>query len=176
MKKYFIILATCLLFLLSASITYSWLTKLYSKSNTFTMGNVIPEIKETFVSGNKLKEDVYIKNNGNIDIYVRVALIFSFEDNNGVILAEEPLEDEDYTISFSSSNKWVLGSDGFYYYKDKVLPNAQTDILIDSCQGIKNYNDKTFNLEIVVEAIQADPSRAVEDAWGVTVYNNQINL
>ncbi len=176
MKKYFVILiiTSCLLF--AASLTYAFLTKVYSKTNTVVLGTVVPEIQETFVSGSKLKQNVYIRNNGNIDVYVRVALVFSFEDTNGTILTEEPVLDEDYTISFSSSTNWIQGSDGYYYYKNKVPASSVTDILVNSCQGIKNYSDKTFNLEIVVGAIQADPSRAVTDAWGVNLVNNQISL
>ena len=176
MKKYIIvIIAACLLFI-SISVTYAFLTKLNSKPNTFELGNVVPEIKETFVTGNKIKEDVYIKNNGNIDVYVRVALVFSFEDENGNILSDEPILDEDYTIDFSSSTNWILGDDGYYYYKEKIGPSSFTDILIDSCRSIKNYDDKVFNLEIVTQAIQADPKRAVEEAWGVTITNDSLTL
>ena len=176
MKKALILESILIVLLGISSITYAFLSKTNTNTNTLVLGTVTPVIMETFDSTNKIKEDVYIKNNGNIDIYVRVALVFSFEDSNGVILSEEPIEDDDYTITFSSSTNWVLGSDGYYYYKDKIPANSRTDILIDSCENIKNYTDKSFTLDIVVQGIQASPSSSVTEAWGVSVVNNRISV
>lgn len=161
-----------LIIILAVSFTVAFLMKTSSNTNNLVLGNVTPQLVETFTPANKIKENVYVRNNGNIDIYVRVALVFSFEDNDDNILIDEPVEDDDYTISFSNSTKWVLGADGYYYYKEKISPNSITDILVNSCTSIKNYTDRTFNFDVVVESIQADPARAVTDAWGISVLNN----
>lgn len=175
-KKKILLVMLSILLLISLSLSFAYLLTKSEKKNTFVIGTVDPEIKEEFDGTNKIKKDVYVKNNGNVSVYVRVGLIYSFEDSNGNILSEEPVLDTDYTIDFSDSSNWLLGSDGYYYYKTKVGENEKTDILIEECKQIKNYDDKTFNVEILVQTLQAEPQRAVTDAWDININNGNIEV
>ena len=65
--------------------------------------------------------------------------------------------------------------DGIYYYTKPVAPTGQTSNLLDG-NPIKQPEGAPdgYHLEVTVlaESIQAAPSKAVTDSWGVRVDNN----
>ncbi len=144
--------------------------------NEFIVGEVIPEIKETFNYQNKVKEDVYFKNSGNVPIYIRAAITIKWKDNSGKILEESPIENVDYIINFSNSLNWLESEEGYYYYKTAIDENKNTDILIEECTQIRQYDDKFLEVSILAQGIQAEPNNAVEEAWDVNIVSDDINL
>ena len=84
--------------------TSAYFIKQNSIRNQLVLGEVKTEVNEKFDANNKLKENVSIKNIGNVPIYVRVALIISWKDEEGNILEGTPKENEDYSIKFSESS------------------------------------------------------------------------
>ena len=157
-----------------AALTVSDISKTNTRTNTFTKATFNPVINETF--DNVTKEDVYISNNGNSPMYVRVAIIYSFINTSGLLLSDTPVENTDYTVNLSSSTNWLHGSDGYYYYKNAIGANEQTDILIEEIEDLTNYNNKRLDVDILAQGIQADPSSAVIEAWNVNVNNGVISL
>ena len=174
-KKSLIIICSLILIFSTASLTIAYLMKNNNIDNEFILGTVSTSVEETFE--NNIKKDVSIKNTGNVNSYIRASIIISYKDSNNVILPDIPVENTDYSIDFSQSPNWIYSSnDGFYYYKLPVEPNSNTDILIDECKQLKEYQDKTFNVDIVTESIQAEPSSAVIEAWDVNITNNILSL
>lgn len=160
--------------ILTGSVAY--LIKKNSITNEFVMGEVKSEIVETFNKNEKTKKDVSIKNSGNVSIYVRTAIVICWKDENGKIIENVPEENVDYSIKFSDSPNWIKSGDGYYYYKNPIGVNSNTDILIEECKQIKEYEDRTLEVSIANQAIQAEPSKAVEEAWGVDIIDNMLNL
>lgn len=73
-------------------------------------------------------------------------------------------------------NDFVLGDDGWYYYKKKLLSQGEVKILESiSDNNVCNYQDANYELDFNYEAIQAD-SNAVSDIWGynITISNNDV--
>jgi len=157
-----------------AAFTVSYISKTSTRNNSFTVATINPVINETF--DNIVKEDVYISNSGNSPIYVRVAILYSFIGTSGSLLSDIPVENTDYTVSFSSSTNWLHGSDGYYYYKTAIGENEQTDILVDEIRKLTNSADKKLTVDILVQGIQAEPLSAVREAWNVNVNNGVISL
>ena len=153
------------LLLIVISITTAYLLTKSSLENAFVVGKVAPEIIE--------KEDVKIKNSGNVPIYVKVAIIVSWKDANGTIVETEPVENTDYSIDFSTSENWLY-SNGYYYYKKPLAVNEVTDVLVNEYVQLKEYDDKTLYVDIAVQAIQAEPEKAVEEAWGIQTADNTL--
>ncbi len=172
-KKQLIIITSIVLLLAATMTTIAYLTKSSLAANEFEIGKVSNQIEEKFQ--NNIKEDVKIKNTGNVPAYVRVAVIVSFKDENGVILYEKPVKDVDYELTLSTSSNWQY-KDGYYYYKLPVEANASTDILIKKCIELGNHTNKTLDVTIASQTIQAKPEEAVEEAWNVTIDNHNINL
>lgn len=172
----FKIIPVLLLFIcFSLPFSYALFVGLGNEENTIQVGYVSPDIVEDFDSSEGIKKDVVVKNSGNADIYVRALIVFSFYDEDGNIFVETPLEGTDYSISLNL-DKWLLGSDGYYYFKEKLSPGDNTDVLIEECKELKKYGDKIFSVEIDVQGIQAVPSKAVEEAWGVSITDEVMKI
>lgn len=134
-------------------------------ANTLNKVKVSCEVDESFVNG--IKSDVKIKNTGDIDAFIRVSLVYSWQDEDGNIVAL-PSSIEDFDIDINSTD-WFMASDGYYYFKSRVPSQGLTENLINSAtvntlsDGYKaGYN---MNLQIICEAIQALPDTTVETVW-----------
>lgn len=137
-----------------------------SITNTFTPSSVTVTITEKFEDN--VKNDVQVKNTGDVDAYIRVAVVVTWQDKDGNIYPTAPVEGTDYTVSYPG-NGWVKHTDGFYYYTSAVAPEASTGILLTDCQPVEDKTPDGYHLvvEILASAIQAKPENAVADAWGV---------
>ena len=173
--KYFSTLIL-ILFLTTICGSTSYLMKKNSANNEFVMGEVSPTIVESFNSANKVKKDVKVKNDGNVPIYVRTSIVITWKDDEGRILESSPKENKDYEISFSTSENWIKSEEGYYYYKKPLGVDEDTDVLIEECTQIKEYEDRILEVSIITQGIQAEPSKAVKEAWDVDVIDNYIDI
>lgn len=169
-KKRLVLLITSLsiLFVLAVGTTLAYLfTHTDPIVNTFTPSTVGIDIEEK--TGDYVKKDVKITNNGDIDVYVRAIVVVSWKDDSGNVYATAPVEGIDYTVKWTKEG-WVE-KDGVYYYTSPVKPGKFTGILLTDCKPVKGNAPEGYKLsvEILSSAIQAEPTNAVEDAWGVTV-------
>lgn len=131
--------------------------------NTFTAANVSTEINEKF--DGVTKSNVNITNTGDIPVYVRVNLVTYRVNESGDRIGGTA------TIpGFNPGEGWFKGNDGFYYYKNKVQPGEAPEKPLIGDPGItlKAYEDADGGkqvIEVMGEAIQAEPASAVEEAW-----------
>lgn len=138
-------------------------------TNTFTPSSLETEIEEKF--SNNVKSDVKITNTGNVKAYIRAAVIVTWQNTDGTVYGVVPKLGEDYSYTGAESGWTGPASDGYYYYTSPVEPRSETSVLIQSCKPQKAApaDGYTLHVEIISEAIQAEPTTAVHDAWGVTV-------
>lgn len=141
--------------------------------NVFTPAKVTCEVEESFSGG--VKQNVSVKNTGDVAAYIRAAVVATFVSENGKVLATAPTEGTDYIVEWGNGN-WQKGSDGFWYYKLAVSPENSTDYLIKSVVSVDAPAGYNLNLQIVATAIQSDPANAVEEAWGVAIENGEISF
>lgn len=146
--------------------TIAWLTSSSSLSNLFGVGTLELQIHETFE--NNVKENVYIENKGTTDVYVRAQIHAYYEDVNGTILSGTPIAGTDYELIFGTSGKWIE-KDGMYYHTSPVKKDSE--VLIQKCverdTETHRAEGKYLVVDVIAEGIQADPSSAVETAWGI---------
>lgn len=137
-----------------------------SLTNVFQYGHVTCKVDETFQDN--VKTNVSIKNTGDTQSYIRVKLVFTWKDAEGNVSAQ-PVKTGDYTLELKEDG-W-FEKDGYYYAKAPVAPKDNTPVLIEKCTEVAaNAPDGyTLSLEILADAIQSTPTRAVEQAWDVTV-------
>lgn len=137
--------------------------------NTFEPGYVKCVINEDFNDGDTVKENVTVTNTGNVDAFIRAAIIVTWKSGNDIV-ATVPENDIDYKITGLENNtKWTKVGD-YYYYNKKVSPGEKTSNLFDSCEVLTD-NGYTLSVEILADAIQAEPERVVEENWHVTIRN-----
>ena len=143
-------------------------------TNTFTPAKVTTSVEETF--DGITKSNVRIQNTGDIDAYIRVAVIVNWADKDGKVYGKKPVEGTDYSISYNKSD-WFQGSDGYYYCKTAIAPTKSTPVLINSCapagQAPEGY---ALQVTILADGIQSEPSNAVTEAWKVVKVDNNGNL
>ncbi len=160
----------CVAIVLSVAVggAIAWFTDSTEEiKNSFSNADVSCEIKENF--DGSTKSDVCVHNTSSMYSYIRVKVVPSWENDKGeAVPVKATLGDLNIVWGNSKADKWIDGGNGYYYYKEKVAPNGNTDILISKAT-IKTANGNKMNLSIVAEAIQGDPADAVKEAWGRTV-------
>lgn len=140
-------------------------------TNTFTPASVTTEVVETFANG--VKSDVKIKNTGNIDAYIRAAIIVNWADKDGNVSAT-PVEDGDYVIKYDSSNTWKKIGDYWYYTKPVAADSLTEKALIESCAPVAGKAPEGYDLQVTIlaDGIQSKPDKVVKEVWKVVEVND----
>ena len=164
-RKTALILSLCLIFALAVGTTFALLKASTAPvENTFTAAKSGTDIVEE-LDGNQ-KQSIVVKNTGTAVSYVRVKLVMNWVDENGNVSAEP------VNITPSITDNWFL-KDGIYYYK---MPVAAKDFTTNLLQPplTQGTAPEGYHLEVTVlaESIQAAPSKAVQQSWGVGVDSN----
>ena len=164
-RKTALILSLCLIFALAVGTTFALLkANTAPVENTFTAAKSGTDIVEK-LDGSQ-KTSIIVKNTGTAVSYVRVKLVMNWVDGDGNVSAE-PVD-----ITPSITADW-FEQGGIYYYKMPVAANGETTNLLKDpiTQGTA---PEGYHLEVTVlaESIQAAPSKAVTDSWGVGVDGN----
>ena len=136
-------------------------------ANTFTAPSLETGIQEDF--DGSVKNRVRIANTGNVKDYIRAAVVVTWQDAQGNVCGQAPQAGTDYSISWTKDG-WI-SKGNYYYYTAPVAPGGATGVLFTNCSPLKAAPAEGYALhvEIISEAIQAEPAAAVADAWGVTL-------
>lgn len=175
-KQLTLLISLILIITVAAGGTLAYLVaKTSPVTNTFTPAEVTCQVNETF--DNKVKKDVSVENTGDTDAFIRAALVITWKDAAGNVAPQTPVANTDYTISLNNGDKWIAGTDGYYYFKNSVSPEQNTDVLIKNCEpkgeGLNGY---TLHVEIIAEAVQSEPATAVMSAWPVSVQDGVLSF
>lgn len=155
--------------------TIAWLsTKTTPVTNTFTPAEVTCEVEEKFDKTTGVKNDVNVKNTGNIAVYIRVKLVTYRTNDTGQHIggtADLP--------EFTRGEDWVKHGE-YYYYTLPVAPGKEPAAnLADRMTLEKSYKDADGGkqaLDVMAEAIQSEPEKAVADAWGVKIAPGSVTV
>ena len=130
------------------------------------------DVNETF--NGTAKSNVSIKNTSDIPVYIRASIIVTWKDPSGNVYGQLPVAGTDYTISYDTG--WTRQGD-YWYCNSEVAVGAKTPVLISSCTEVAGKAPKEnyrLSVEIIAEAIQSQPDRAVQQAWGVTISGGNV--
>lgn len=177
-KIAYIVLAVFLLVLIASGSAYAYLKWNGGVNNTFTYeSSVDPVIYESF--DNSEKKDVSINVGATeYSVYVRAAIVATWMDSTGQVLAKDPVPDIDYTLDLNlSDGGWFRGDDGYYYYSSPVASGDSTDVLINLCKPITDAPESGYslNVDVIAQTIQAAGTTdsgdvpMVTEAWNVAV-------
>lgn len=178
-NRSFVLVVSVLVLLLGivgASLAYLSM-KTEPVKNEFTYGKVSCEVLEDF--DGTVKNNVRIKNTGNIPAYIRARVVVTWKNEEGYLYGTKPVLGEDYTFAYNPN--WIdmkTDSGGLYFYfPEPVEPGAETKWMLYDCKKMETANvpeGYDLSVEILADAIQSEPAKAVEEAWGVTVQNGVI--
>ena len=157
-KRSYILLASLILVLgLGIGATAAYLAAdSVSVTNTFTPAQIEVEVQEEF--SNNVKTNIGAKNTSDVKAYVRITLV-EYWMKGGDIVAKP----DGGSVDKSSLNTGWIMKDDIYYYTLPLEPGAAA-IAIGEVKATvpERY---TYHLDVYAEAIQAEPTDAVADAW-----------
>ena len=194
-KKALLTMSVALLLAVVVGTTLAYiLTNTDSVENTFKPSKVSCAVVEdggdpvaagTHNTGTE-KKDVQIKNTGDTDAYIRVAVVVNWMSEDGTkVWATKPVEGDDYTINLDLNNGWSPVGD-YYYYGSAVAPcthkdgdehtGCMTSVLISSCTPVAGSAPDGYYLsvEIVASAIQSNGmgANSAQEAWAKAQQQN----
>lgn len=194
------VLAFGLVALLCSAISFATLAFVFTGTgevkNTFKSSYVACDVIENGTDGTsdfdgEVKTNVRVKNTGEVQSYIRAAVVVTWMSENGkTVTAQKPVDGVDYDIVYANEKavnetdttvtNWELGIDGYWYYKIPVNVGGSTQNLIKSCtlkSGVTPPEGFYLSVEIVASAIQSTPSDVVVTQWssGVNRVDNTDN-
>lgn len=158
---------------------YKWEAgKLYTYSIEKVADIVDVEIDETVNSPLTTKEDVFVKNTGNVNGYIRAAVIANWvkKDGSGNEIVVAPLDFTDASqcdFSGFQTTYWKKGTDGFYYYYKVVKPDEETDYaLFESLEaGTSPADPDNAYLKVVIVAQGLRAKNATDQTDAATTWS-----
>lgn len=119
--------------------------------------------------------------NSGYAVYLRAAIVVNWvNEANGNILAEIPEKGDSGDYSLTLGDNWVKHTDGFYYYRSKIMANTTDTTTTPVVTTLSDNTDSpnpegyTLSMRIAAQTVQAvgttdsTNADAVEDAWGIT--------
>lgn len=161
-KKPAILLASLVLIIsLAAGVTAAYLfTGSTELRNSFTPAKVSCQISESF--DGSVKSNVCVSNTGNVDAYIRASILVNWVDDEGNYIPAP--EGCSYAIS-PPDGKWQQSGE-YYYYSAKIAPGGSTSQLIPSAAPVGSAPGCHLKVDVIADAIQAEPVSAVRESWG----------
>ena len=146
-------LAAILLALVAAGGVYAYLTaEPVSVTNRFTPAVVTCEVTQTVE--NDVQTAATVKNTGDIRAWIRAAAVGNTLDSDGHVIGNFDL------APYLAGTGWTKGADdNYYYYADKVEPQASTGNLFKADIELDGKL-----VTVLAEAIQADGMPASVDS------------
>ena len=195
-KKFIVVTALALLLFVTVGSTLAYIfTSTDPVENKFNPsqvscavvenGNLSENTAKVVQTGNS-KTNVQIKNTGDTDAYIRVAVVVNWMSEDGTkVWATKPVEGDDYTINLDLNNGWSPVGD-YYYYGSAVAPcthkdgdehaGCMTSVLIRSCTSVPGRAPDGYYLsvEIVASAIQSKGmgANSAQEAWAKAQQQN----
>lgn len=152
---------------------------------------MIPEGEE-LVLNKTYKEELAVRNSGNIDEYVRVRIYKYWMDKDGK--KETSLSPDMIHLNLINTDKWIRGKTNSaecteLYYKGILPAEAKTELFADTIRidgklaesvelqenkethvitMVYKYDGVEFHVEVEVDAVQTHNAQdAIKSAWGV---------
>ena len=173
LNKKLLVLLVCVTLLLTCAVsgTVAYLADMSGPvENQFKPTEVDTEIDEVFE--NNVKSSIAITNvtdENHIPVYVRVAVVGNWVKDGKIV--------EAWSLDSSYINKtdWLIGGDGYYYYRKVLAVGATTkNLLNDQINTTAREDGAHLEVTVIHQSIQSEPETTVESVWNVTVTDGSI--
>ena len=129
----------------------------------------------------RTKSDVTCTNTGNVTVYLRAAYTLGWYQGGKAVAAFQDDEKAYFTGlggSDGESNTWLLGDDGYYYYKYPVAPGKTTTYPLFEKFVAPAAKDATgapanahLEMNVLLQGVQFDAAKTgVTKAWAGVKY------
>ncbi len=151
-------LALCCLAVLATG-TLAYFTAEETAQNVITMGALKMDLVElnekgepwtdveNIVPGMEVTKKAFVKNTGTVDFYTRVKITKTFVPAQG----EELPELNTGLVKLELGEDWEPGNDGFYYYKEPVAPDGETEPLFTTVTFSTKMGNEYQNVKVIID-------------------------
>lgn len=161
-KKFLIYAAViCIVAVCGVTISYMF-AKSGRAENEFIAASVECQVYEQF--DGEYKNDISVKNTGNISAFIRVRLVSHWEDENGNIIAKNSV-----MPPIAIADGWLEMGNNTYCYTAPVKAGESTPSLLAAPMQLKTQDGYNQVVQVFAEAIQSVPSKAASESWNVIV-------
>ena len=179
--KHLLIAGAALSIAAAVGLTLAFMFKKAEKTNLFIPAEVACAVREkldnkevTGIAVGSEKSDIRVENTGNVKEFIRLRLVSYYVDADenivGTVSSQYP--------ALILKNDWIAGANRTYYYPYPVEPGSLTGILCEPFTlgqtQLENGTVVYQVMEVIAEAVQAEPSDAAQEVWGVTVENGVV--
>ena len=136
-------------------------------NNEFIPAEVIVSVNEETTENTKYNISFTVQDGEDaIPAYVRATLVTYWTDtSNGATVKIPQPAGASAPHGSLLNNGWFLVGD-IYYYEEAIDPGESTPVLMDTIiVTLPDGSTAQCHIDVHVEAIQAEPAAAVEDAW-----------
>lgn len=160
--------------------TMAWLTtRSEGLTNTFTPAEVKIHVEETVEDNTKTS--IVVQNTGGTDAYIRVTLVSNWgkmADGKWVVCGDTSHNHSNFTFNTNDLGVNWTKIGGYYYYTLPVKHGNNNNVT-SNLLGNKDDNQVVISLNpdaengciqqvtVLAQAIQAEPSTAINQAWGI---------
>ena len=138
--------------------------------NKFTAAD--PEIFINETKTENIKSDRVITNDASenaVAVYVRARLVTYWQDEIDGELRTVPMPAGAEVSGGAVQSGWFV-RDGIYYYSQKLQPGVSSSVMLSPITvTIPDGSTAQCIIDVVAEAIQAEPAQAVQNSWSVSV-------
>ena len=180
--KHLLIAGAALSIAAAVGLTLAFMFKKAEKTNLFIPAKVACAVREK-TDGSEVtgiaavgseKSDIRVENTGNVREFLRLKMVSYYVDASGDIVGTVSSQYPALILK----NGWIAGANHTYYYPYSVEAGAATEILCEPFTlGQTQLENGTMVyqvIELIAEAVQAEPSDAAQEVWGVTVENGVV--
>lgn len=179
--KHLLIAAAALCIVAAVGLTLAFMFKKAEKTNRFIPAEVACAVHEkldnkevTGIAVGSEKSDIRVENTGNVKEFIRLRLVSYYVDADGNIVGTVSSQYPTLILK----NDWIAGANHTYYYPFPTDPGGMTEILCEPFSlghtQLENGTTVYQVIELIAEAVQAEPSDAAQEVWGVTVDNGVV--
>ncbi len=176
-----LIIAAALTLAAAVGVTFAFMFKKAKSENLLVPASISCTVHEkldgtehtdgTNIGGRK--NDITVENTSNTSAFVRLRVVSNWVNADGEIMgisSEIP--------SLTLNDNWLKGSDDTYYFALPLAPGEYTESLCEpfhlSQSTDRDGNVIYQNVELFAEAIQASPTGAAVQSWGVIINDGKI--
>ena len=164
--------------------TVAWITTSTAPvQNVFSLPNADITIEEEF--DGQVKRNVRIKNTGDVPVFVRVKVLYTYKDQNGNVL---PCNESDVYKDRGSTQRdaWKEDQHNTFYYRATLQPGEVTGALYETIQlmeGVTPPEGYTLDVHVIAQCVQAEGTKlvdgqevpmAIAEGWPIRINGDRI--
>lgn len=146
-----------------ALVVYGYFTYKATVKNSINLGFNQIQVNENYIpplsmeKGISFTKEPYVTNTGNVECYVRIKSVIS-----------DSRVEQYLTIDYNEEDFSYNSEDGYWYYKESILPGERTESLFTTVSIAEDADDIVldgFDIYVYAESVQVVLGKTMDEVW-----------